>query len=366
MSRIHIAMITPWNKRGGIADYSETLYEHLQDDDDVKVTPIKLDSESTANPWRFVRVLSKVPSSADIIHTQFEAGVFGKFGITGTAAPLYFSRLAENSRPAVTTLHEVHRSHSHMPLPADLLLRGRDTIIERLALRASTRILVPTNYAARVLDERHNKTKNVDTLPHPVQTDAEPIDTAVAKRQLGYEKPLLLTFGWIESKKKYRDVFEAMQSLPEVEYLIAGEPRTEAGETYLKKIKQLAAEYDIDDRVNFYGYVPKEDISTVFSAADITVLPYDRVSQSGVVNQALAHERPVITTTLPAFTELKEEYSCLTTYTDSTDLTERIETILSDASERNRLRTAAREYVQTETWERFADRTVEIYNKIVD
>src|SRR5690606_2781931 len=51
----------------------------------------------------------------------------------------------------------------------------------------------------------------------------------------------------------------------------------------------------IDTRVDL-GYVATEQVSTYFQAADVVVLPYKAITQSGILLTALANGRPVIAT----------------------------------------------------------------------
>jgi glycosyltransferase involved in cell wall biosynthesis len=44
------------------------------------------------------------------------------------------------------------------------------------------------------------------------------------------------------------------------------------------------------------SFIPDEEVSLYFSAADLVVLPYESATQSGIVPIAHAFERPVVTT----------------------------------------------------------------------
>lgn len=358
---MHVALVTPWETKGGIATYSDRLASSLRDND-VTVTPVPIEHPGTANPRRFNRILERVPSDADVVHVQFEAGVFGRLGVSGVCAPFFFRQLDRGAVPVVTTLHEVHAEHGHLNPAADHLLRVRDTILERCALRASGYVVVHTAAAERTLETRHG-TRRLVRLHHPVELDAEPLPQAEAKRRLGLGGPVFLTFGWVEPKKQYCDVVELLTEFQDATYLIAGEPRTEAGETALEEALSLAGDLDVDGRVRHLGYVDDSMVATVFSASDVVVLPYDRVSQSGVVNLALAYERPVVATALPAFEELDSEFGCLDTYTTRAELRDAVEAIRFDDAHRRRLERNARRYAETVTWDRFARKTLELYEQ---
>ena len=328
------------------------------------MTPIPIAHTETANPLGFVGLGSEVPSDADVIHVQFEAGLFGRLGMSGVGAPAFFLALSRLDKPVVTTLHEVHDTHPHRGAVGDRLLRARDWVIERAALHASDAVVVHTDRARQILRDRHGDRGRSERLLHPTEADADPLDPAAAKADFGVEGPVLVTFGFVEHKKRYQDVIRALPDLPEVTYVVAGGDRDGEGAEIRDECKSLAASLGVDDRVRFTGYVDDADVPVVFSAADAVVLPYSRVSQSGVVNDALAYRRPVVASSLPAFEELRTEFDCLLTYDDEAELLERLRAALFDEATRGRLRERAAAYTETVTWSRFADRSLDLYDRL--
>jgi len=365
MSDPHIALVTSWERKGGIADYSQRFSQVLRGSG-AEVTPVPIEHPTATNPYEFKRLLKQVPSDADVIHIQFEAGLFGRLGMSGVYAPLFFRWIASMEQQVVTTLHEVHRSHSHQNIPGDYLLRGRDFVIERSSFRASARVVVHTETARDILAYRHGRSDQIVQIHHPVEVDATPIDRSKARSELGFEGPLILTFGWIEEKKEYEQVVKVLRELPEAQYSIVGEPRDEAGADVLERTLNRAEQLDVADRVHHLGYVNDSDLPALFSAADIVVLPYGRVSQSGALNLALGYERPVVTTALEPFEELQAEFGCPATYKDLNELEEKLTALLSDREERKRLSERAVAYASELTWQRFAEESVEMYCRMCD
>lgn len=54
-------------------------------------------------------------------------------------------------------------------------------------------------------------------------------------------------------------------------------------------------------------YIPDEEVKYFYSAADVCVLPYTDVYQSGVIQLAYGYQKAVVSTTLPAFTQFVKE-----------------------------------------------------------
>lgn len=366
MTDLHVALITPWQRRGGISTYSERFVEALETRD-VTVSVVPIQNPNRANPLAFRSLVEDVPADTDIIHVQFEAGIFGTLGMTGVGAPAFFRKLeAIEAAPVVITLHEVHRVHDHRGYLGDRLLRMRDFVIERLALRAADATIVHTEEAVRILEQRHGTDPRIERMLHPTDADVEPVPSAEAKSTLGIEESVALTFGFVEHKKRYEDVVRVLPEFPSLDYVIAGGLRDGEGEEVLRSVREIATEVGVSDRLHHLGFVPDDRIPTVFSAADVVILPYERVSQSGAVNDALAYRRPVIASSLPAFEELRSEFGCLLTYEDNDGLKTALRDVLETQTTRRQLTQAAKCYVESVSWSSFADASVDLYQTLHD
>ncbi|GAB3028878.1 glycosyltransferase [Natronobiforma cellulositropha] len=363
MADLTVALLTPWNVAGGIATYARRFVDALETRG-VDVRPVGITDRDASSPLAFRDLPSQVPAETDLVHVQFEAGLFGHLGVRGVGAPAFFRALARGPHPVVTTLHEVHRTHDHRGPVGDRILRVRDTILERFTLAASAATVVHTREAAAVLRERHGTGHHIERYLHPVEVDATPRGREEAKAALGLNGEVFLTFGWVERKKRYEDVIRVLPSFPDATYLIAGGPRPGEGEAVLESVFDVASDLGVRDRVRALGYVDDEAVPTVLSAADAVVLPYERVSQSGVVNDALAYRRPVVTTALPAFEELQTAYDCLRTYRTRAQLVGHLEATLSAPSPSPSLASAIDAYLEENSWGSFAERSVELYESV--
>ncbi|SVE07453.1 uncharacterized protein METZ01_LOCUS460307 [marine metagenome] len=65
---------------------------------------------------------------------------------------------------------------------------------------------------------------------------------------------------------------------------------------------------DISDYITWHDkYIPDEDVSIYFSAADVVALPYRSASQSGIVQIAYYYDLPIIVTRVGGLPEIVEE-----------------------------------------------------------
>ena len=136
-----------------------------------------------------------------------------------------------------------------------------------------------------------------ELTPHPAYTffAAGDSDRAQARTQLGVDGPVVLFFGLVRRYKGLdvllRAVARVRERLP-VRLVVAGEFYDKRA-TYDALVEELG----IRDAVRFEDrYIPNEEVGTFFRAADVVVLPYRSATQSGIVQIALAFERPVIVT----------------------------------------------------------------------
>ena len=132
---------------------------------------------------------------------------------------------------------------------------------------------------------------------------SEVMESALAKKELGLDGPVMLFFGFV---RKYKGLEYLIRAMPgvlrsvQVKLLIVGE-FWEDKEPYLKTIEELGLQRNIEvvDR-----YVPNEEVGLYFSAADVVVLPYVDATQSAIVSLAYAFDKPVITTDVGGLPEV--------------------------------------------------------------
>jgi glycosyltransferase involved in cell wall biosynthesis len=132
---------------------------------------------------------------------------------------------------------------------------------------------------------------------------SEVIESALAKKSLGLDGPVMLFFGFVRQYKGLEYLIRAMPQVlrsVQVKLLIVGE-FWEDKEPYLKTIEELRLQGHI---VVVDQYVPNEEVGLYFSAADVVVLPYVDATQSAIVSLAYAFDKPVITTDVGGLPEV--------------------------------------------------------------
>lgn len=126
-------------------------------------------------------------------------------------------------------------------------------------------------------------------------------DEARTELRLGHGHRVILFFGQIRPYKGVPSLLRAFSDLkdPAARLLVAGRPSTEG----LRGQVVMAA--GDDDRIHInLQFVPSERVELYFRAADLVVLPFCEVFNSGSAVLALSFDRPILVPALPVFEEL--------------------------------------------------------------
>jgi glycosyltransferase involved in cell wall biosynthesis len=191
-----------------------------------------------------------------------------------------------------------------------------DCWLNRLSLKIqydlSDHIFVHTNgmKSELVADFRVTEDK-VGVIPFGINNTVpnSSLSSAEAKHQLGLSSSdrIMLFFGNIAPYKGLEYLVSAFAALLNSErsyrLIIAG--RLKGSEGYWKQIQQGIARSGIRDRViERIEYIPDEETELFFKAADVLILPYTRVFQSGVLFLGYSFGLPAIASDVGS---LKEE-----------------------------------------------------------
>lgn len=193
---------------------------------------------------------------------------------------------------------------------------GKDSAFNRLSLKVQYRlvdhIFVHTEKMKKeLLTDFGVKEPAVSVIPFGVNNavpDTE-LTPAEAKQRLGVgegEKAILF-FGALRPSKGLEYLVAAFQLLaskhPDYRLIIAGE-RKKGTERYVDAIRSTIGQDVSSGRViQAIQYIPDADTEVYFKAADVVVLPYTSIFQSGVLFLAYSFGLPVIATNVGSFEE---------------------------------------------------------------
>jgi D-inositol-3-phosphate glycosyltransferase len=186
---------------------------------------------------------------------------------------------------------------------------GDDSLLNRMTLRIQYRlvdhIFVHTEQMKDELFQDFRVRKEaVTVIPFGINNAARCTDLTVAdaKQQLGlrHDERTILFFGNIGPYKGLHHLVAAFQRLSaqteEYRLIIAGKHRTGA-EQYVNEICEATnRDVNMGRIIRRVEHVPDDETELYFKAADVLILPYTFVSQSGVLFLGYSFGLPVIAT----------------------------------------------------------------------
>ena len=190
---------------------------------------------------------------------------------------------------------------------------------------------------------------------------------------LSRELNVILFFGAI---KEYKGLDILVSSLPlacmkinNLALIIAGE----AGDAETKKIvlkcKEIISKLPKEVKVVFHDeFIPVTEVAKYFIASDVVVLPYRRVTHSGIPHLAYAFGRPIIATNVGDFEEIIEEGKSGFVLSSNTheNLSEKIIQAFSDKPKLEEMGKYVRNFHATKyTWKNSAESLIPVYKEMI-
>jgi glycosyltransferase involved in cell wall biosynthesis len=193
---------------------------------------------------------------------------------------------------------------------------SNDSLLNRLTLRIQYRltdhIFVHTEQMkCELLQEFAVRAESVTVIPFGVNNSIPSSDlTAIeAKQRLGLksDERAILFFGNIGPYKGLDHLVDAFQRIStrngQYRLIIAGKHRT-GGEKYVNQIRE-ATSRDVErgQVIQRIEHIPDSETEVYFKAADVLVLPYTHVFQSGVIFLGYCFGLPVVATDVGSLRE---------------------------------------------------------------
>ena len=366
MSRL--LLVSPWPPPAdGIGAHSQMLAGALADRVGVAVAA---PGERDGGDVHRVLGLRDGAARAALLDQLQPAALYVQFAIAGFGAALpgleHLLRLARaRGIRIVTVFHEPERDLAALPV------LGR-AVYRRLAALSDVPVVL-AEPAGTALVAAGVEAERIVAIPHGVPSlpDVTAADVERVRRRYGLRGQVLLALGFVHPDKG-ADVLAGaapavLPAAADVTLAIAGAPRRRRGAFRLfgradaRHLAELrAATAWAGDRIRFCGFVPDDDQPALLAAATAMVLPYRRITQSGIAHLCVAGAVPAVASQLPGLQATLGDGARYVPPGDAPALAAALRQVLADEPGRARQRAALVERRATWRPAAVADRILEL------
>ena len=280
----------------------------------------------------------RIARTADVVHFQWL-----------TVQPVDVA-LLPRSRPLVLTAHDVLPRE---PRPGQIAAQ------RRLYARADAVVVHSEHGRERLTREAGVPADKVHAIPHGALDHLRevPGERPLPPELAAVDRPVVLCFGLMRPYKGIDVLLEAWRGIEDAELWIVGNPRMD--------IAGLRAAAPPGVRW-VPRFVPDHEVAAYFRRADLVVLPYREIDQSGVLSTALAFGAPLVLSRVGGFPEVAATGAgALVPPGDPAALHACLRRLLGDPEARRHLGAAAARAARGEySWDAIARRHLELYGTL--
>jgi glycosyltransferase involved in cell wall biosynthesis len=291
----------------GLATFTAALQSHLGTSGfQADVVRVLERSDGLSRPQVVADLVNDSPSSAlgvvrlldgyDAVLVQHEYGIYG-----GPDGADVLALLEALSVPVVIVFHTVLQEPT----------QSQRSILEHLLRLADVAVTMTETARTRLIDGYGAHPDQVLTIPHGAEHHLH-----LARPVRDDDRPLVLSWGLLGPGKGIEWAIDALSELADLSprYLVLGRthPKVAArdGEAYRESLVSRAEARGVSHLVEFDdSYLPVAALASVVASAAVVLLPYDSKEQvtSGVLIEAVAAGRPVVSTSFPHAVELLQD-----------------------------------------------------------
>jgi glycosyltransferase involved in cell wall biosynthesis len=318
---------------------------------------------------RFRTVEAPVAEASTVGRTAWEYGVLpGRVRRGGYAVYHALGSLSPRVRgvPVVLTVHDlIHRRFPEsVPLGYRLFMRS----VQPGAARRADRVIVDSAYTAEeVVEVLRVRRDRVRVVPlgggQALRRAADEGEVAAALKRHGVRAPYVIAVGRGYPHKNVAGLLRAFALLrnrrPDVRLVLIGE-RYLAGPV----LDRLATELGLSGALVWTGFVRPEELSALYSGAAAFAFPSLAEGFGLPPLEAMACGVPVVASALTAVPEVVGDAGLLVDPRNAEAFAAALERVLADDALRADLRARGLVRVREFTWERCAERTLDVYREL--
>jgi glycosyltransferase involved in cell wall biosynthesis len=324
--KLKVLAVGPPEGSGGISRYTKKLFSKIKEIDNVEVN-YQYTAPKSILSW--LKIYKKcLLKNVDVLHFQFGTKNLGL--LAPILLPLI--RISTQTKVILTAHEKFDAKKTYLDqLNLDKISKGSlETslfIYDWIIYHSVHKTLVHTEEHQKELEKEFGKDSKV--IPHFIPEPKPVTAESLGSLQREYieelrEKNVITTFGRITPKKGHRNIIEVLGETEDTVYLIAG-PELENHKDYISDLKAEVKNRKIENQVFFSGFLQKEEIPFLFQITDIAAFPYENVTQSGALSQAITYDIPILTSNIDHFNKIVSEERIGETLGTSEEIEEMLE-----------------------------------------
>lgn len=359
----------PYAGRSGVGTYAINLLEHLKRLSAHEILPLAhvLGRIDPLQNWNTPSIAQKRTGSIRLNKTVWMQAVLPWVLLHRDIDICHFTNGVVSlwtPCPAVVTIHDLTLWLFPQYHYSRRILAMRPFI--SLAARRATAIIAVSQATkadiTRILGVEECKVHVIHEAPSPHFRRLSSDAVLQAARQ-SYDLPgrFLLYVGTIEPRKNLVRLLEAFARLQKVESrrytLVFAGGRGWKDEAVFAAVERL----ELGPFVRFLGYIPAQDLVALYNLADALAFPSLYEGFGLPIVEAMACGTPVVTSPNGSLREVAGDAAEFVDPTAVDSITDGLRRVLSDPSRRAELRSLGLERAAAFTWERAAQKTLNLY-----
>ncbi len=269
------------------------------------------------------------------------------------------------SVPLVVSVHDV----SYLEHP-QYFTRFRSRQLRytvKRTVEAAARILTPSEFSRKAILRHYNlDERKVIVVPNAVSSSFRPVEresaAALVEERFGIRGPFVLTVGDLQPRKNHLGLLHAFEEtlrqhphLPHRLVFVGKET------WYSKELHRAVMRSNVAGRVHFTGFVEDSDLLQFYGACDLFVFPSFYEGFGLPILEAMACGRAVACSSATAMPEVANAAGILFDPYSIPEMARAIGDVLLDDEMRARLERLGTHRAASFTWERAAQRTLDVY-----
>jgi glycosyltransferase involved in cell wall biosynthesis len=288
----------------------------------------------------------------DLLHVQYTAPV-------GCATPV------------VVSVHDV----SFLEHP-EYFTRTRAWQLQwtvRRTVSSAARILTGTEFSRKSILKVYGglEEDKVVVVPNAAASQFRPIAreaaAAAVRERFAIRAPFILSVGDLQPRKNHIGLIRAFSRLarayPQLKHnlVLAGKPTW-----FADRVREAARDSGVTDRIQFFGFVPDDELLQLYNACDVMVFPSFYEGFGLPVLEAMACGRSVTCSNTTALPEVVDSAAILFDPYRVDEIVRAIADLLLDAELRARMERLGLQRAAHFSWQKTAERTLEVFYEVAE